>query len=77
MNAFVVFTRLVSKGRRWRSRPPRLGVGGARPARDAADVKSGSEPTLGGKSEVFATLGGAISRTRQNYGGRGSFLYLW
>ena len=46
-------------------------VDGARPARDAAQVKAGGELAIGPRSAIFANFDGEFARTNQLYGGKG------
>ena len=46
-------------------------VDGARPARDAAQVKAGGELAIGPRSAIFANFDGEFARANQLYGGKG------
>jgi subtilase-type serine protease len=52
-------------------------VDGARPARDAAQVKAGGELALGPNSVLFATFDGEFSGVNQLYAGKGGFRFTW
>ncbi len=52
-------------------------VDGARPSRNAAQVKAGGELALSPRSAFFASLDGEFSAQAQFYSGKGGFKYLW
>ncbi len=52
-------------------------VDGARPSRDAAQVKAGGELALSPHSAIFATFDGEFAGRDQFYGGKGGFKYVW
>ena len=52
-------------------------VDGARPSRDAAQVKAGLELAIGPSSAIFANFDGEFSGQAQFYGGKGGFKYVW
>ena len=52
-------------------------VDGARPSRDAAQVKVGGELALSSRSALFANFDGEFSGQAQFYGGKGGFKYAW
>ena len=52
-------------------------VDGARPSRDAAQVKTGAELAVGPQSTLFATFDGEFSGQATFYGGKGGFKYVW
>ena len=52
-------------------------VDGARPGRDAAQVKVGGELAIGPRSVIFANFDGEFSGVSQLYAGKGGIKYLW
>ena len=52
-------------------------IDGARPARDAAQIKAGAELAVGPHSVLFATFDGELSGVDQLYAGKGGFRYTW
>ena len=52
-------------------------VDGARPSRNAAQVKAGAELAIGPASSVFASFDSEIAGKDQFYGGKGGFKYVW
>ena len=52
-------------------------VDGARPSRDAGQVKFGGQLALNAHSFLFANFDGEFSGVDQFYGGHGGFKYVW
>lgn len=52
-------------------------VDGARPSRNAAQVKAGGELQIGPHSALFANFDGEFSGVDQLYAGKGGFRYVW
>ena len=52
-------------------------VDGARPSRNAAQVKAGVELAITPASAIFANFDGEFSGQAQFYGGKGGFKYVW
>ncbi len=52
-------------------------VQGARPARNAAQIKLGAETSLNGHLSVFVNFEGEFSGEEQVYGGKGGLRYIW
>ena len=52
-------------------------VDGARPARDAAQVKAGGELLIGPRTAIFANFDGEFARANQLYGGKGGIKVLF
>ena len=52
-------------------------VDGARPSRDAAQVKAGAELVIGSQTSIFATFDGEFSGQAQFYGGKGGLKYVF
>ena len=52
-------------------------VDGARPARDAAQVKAGGELLIGPRTAIYADFDGEFARASQLYGGKGGVKILF
>ena len=52
-------------------------VDGARPGRDAAQVKVGGELAIGPRTVIFANFDGELSGVNQLYAGKGGLKYSW
>ena len=52
-------------------------VDGARPARDAGQVKAGGELQIGPRTAIFANFDGEFAKASQLYGGKGGMKVLF
>ena len=52
-------------------------VDGARPSRNAAQVKAGGELLVGPRTAIFANFDGEFARANQLYGGKGGINVLF
>ena len=52
-------------------------VDGARPSRNAAQVKAGAELAIGPHTSIYANFEGEFSGLEQFYGGKGGIRYVW